>query len=88
MGIPMLKIRRSRDRLILNMGIPILARHLHIEMAPRFRIQHLIMTMEPRIHPSRIIASSSGELLGQIRVSDQIIVTNIYCSISHTKYYI
>ena len=35
MGIPMLKIRRSRDRLIFNMGIPILVRwHLHIETAP------------------------------------------------------
>ena len=29
----MLKIRRSRDRLILNMGIPILVRHLYIETA-------------------------------------------------------
>ena len=29
--IPMLKIRRSRDRLIFNMGIPILVRHLYIE---------------------------------------------------------
>ena len=34
MGIPMLKIRRSRHRLIFNMGIPILARrHLYIETA-------------------------------------------------------
>ena len=34
MGIPVLKIRRSRDRLIFNMGIPILVRwHLYIEMA-------------------------------------------------------
>ena len=32
MGIPMLKIRWSRDRLIFNMGIPILVRqHLYIE---------------------------------------------------------
>ena len=36
MGIPMLKIRRSHDRLIFNMGIPILLRYLYIEMAPRF----------------------------------------------------
>ena len=36
MGIPMLKIRRSRDRLIFNMEIPILIRrHIHIETAPR-----------------------------------------------------
>ena len=36
MGIPMLKIRRSQDRLIFNMGIPILVRlHLYIETAPR-----------------------------------------------------
>ena len=35
MGIPMLKIRRSQDRLIFNMGIPILVRrYLYIEMAP------------------------------------------------------
>ena len=35
MGIPMLKIRWSRDRLIFNMGILILARrHLYIETAP------------------------------------------------------
>ena len=35
MGIPMLKIRRSYDRLIFNMGIPILIRrHLNIEMSP------------------------------------------------------
>ena len=35
MRIPMLKIRRSRDRLIFNMGIPILVRqHLYIETAP------------------------------------------------------
>ena len=35
MGIPVLKIRRSRDRLIFNMGIPILVRRqLYIETAP------------------------------------------------------
>ena len=34
-GIPMLKIRRSQDRLIFNMGIPILVRrHLYIDTAP------------------------------------------------------
>ena len=34
-GIPMLKIRRSWDRLIFNMGIPILVRrHLYIETVP------------------------------------------------------
>ena len=34
-GIPILKIRRSRDRLIFNMGIPILVRrHIYIETAP------------------------------------------------------
>ena len=36
MRIPMLKIRRSGDRLIFNIGIPILVRwHLYIEKAPR-----------------------------------------------------
>ena len=35
MGIPMLKIRRSRDRLIFNMAFPILVRrHLYIETPP------------------------------------------------------
>ena len=35
MGISMLKIRRSRDRLIFNIGIPILVRrHLYNETAP------------------------------------------------------
>ena len=34
MGIPMLKIRRSQDRLIFNMGIPLPVRHLYIEAAP------------------------------------------------------
>ena len=35
MGRPMLKIRRSRDCLIFNMGIPILLRrHLYIETPP------------------------------------------------------
>ena len=45
-GIPMLKIRRSWDRLFFNMGIPILVRrHLYIEMAPwwpfQYRPRHL-----------------------------------------------
>ena len=36
----MLKIRRSRDRLIFNMGIPILVRrHLNIETVPRLWTQ-------------------------------------------------
>ena len=36
MGIPMLKIRRSQDRLIFNIGIPILVRqHLYIEIPPK-----------------------------------------------------
>ena len=35
MGIPMLKIKRSQDRLIFNMGIPILVRrYLYIETPP------------------------------------------------------
>ena len=39
-GIPMLKIRQSGDRLIFNMGIPILVRHLYIETTtPRGLIQ-------------------------------------------------
>ena len=39
MGIPMLQIRRSWDRLIFNMGIPILVRrHLYTETAPRWHM--------------------------------------------------
>ena len=35
MGIPMLKIRRSQDRLIFNMGIlTLVRRHLYIQMPP------------------------------------------------------
>ena len=41
MRISMLKIRRSQDCLIFNMGIPILVRrHLYIEMAPRFSVSY------------------------------------------------
>ena len=40
-GSPMLEIRRSRDRLIFNMGILIMARHLYIETVPWcFRKSH------------------------------------------------
>ena len=39
MGISMLKIRRSRDCHIFNMGVPILVRrHLYIETAPRLAL--------------------------------------------------
>ena len=38
-GIPMLKIRRSRDRLIFNMGIPISGKDgLYIETGPRWQV--------------------------------------------------
>ena len=38
-GIPMIKIRQSRDRLIFSMGIPILVRqHFYIETAPWSRL--------------------------------------------------
>ena len=41
-GIPILKIRRSWDRLIFNIGIPILVRwHLNNEMAPRYPSQSI-----------------------------------------------
>ena len=40
MGIPMLKIRRSRDRLIFNTGIPLrVRRYLYIETAPWWEIE-------------------------------------------------
>ena len=40
-GISMLKIRRSRDRVIVNMGIPILVRrHLYIETTARLSTGH------------------------------------------------
>ena len=41
MRISMLKIRRSQDHLIFNMGIPILVRrHLYIETPPRFSMSY------------------------------------------------
>ena len=41
MGFPMLKIRWSRDCLIVNMGIPVLVRqHLYIETVPRILFQY------------------------------------------------
>ena len=37
-GIPMLRIRRSEDRLIFNMGIPVLVRwHFYVETEPSLR---------------------------------------------------
>ena len=47
MGIPMLKIRWLRDRLIFNMGILISVRRLYIEMAPRFRNRLSHCTVSP-----------------------------------------
>ena len=48
MGIPMLKIRWLRDRLIFNMGILIsVRRRLYIEMAPRFRNRLSHCTVSP-----------------------------------------
>ena len=45
MRIPMLKTRRSRDRLIFNIGIPILARrHLYIETPPLLLHKHVCHT--------------------------------------------
>ena len=48
MGIPMLKIRRMWDRLILSMGIPILVRrHLYIETPPdSYKYTHLSKTLK------------------------------------------
>ena len=47
MGIPMLKTRQSWDRLVLNMGIPLLVRrHLNIETA-----SWLLGTISGACHP-------------------------------------
>ena len=46
MVIPMLKMRRSWERIIFNMGIPILVRrHIYIEMAPAFHynLSHILI---------------------------------------------
>ena len=69
MGIPMLKIRRSQDRLIFNMRIPILVRwHLSIEMSTRLGlcnslgpilVRHLSTEMAPRFG----LCSSPGPIL-------------------------
>ena len=51
MGIPMLKIRRSWDRLIFNMGIPkLVRRHLYIEMAPRASAAIVLTQLSWNIH--------------------------------------
>ena len=43
-GIPMLKIRRSRDRLTFSMGIPILVIwHLYIQMPPLVLVNHMAL---------------------------------------------
>ena len=48
MESPMLKIRRSRDRLIFNMGIPILVRrHLYIETPPGAVFHLWLWTSQP-----------------------------------------
>ena len=52
MGIPMWKIRRSWDRLIFNMGIPILVRrHLYIETSRRIglcsRLRVVVFPLNP-----------------------------------------
>ena len=58
--IPMLKIRRSRDRLIFNMGIPILVRrHLYIETAPRFHFCHETTNPVPNLKAPLIVCRSS-----------------------------
>ena len=61
MGIPMLKIRRSQDRLIFNMGIPILVRlHLYIETAPwsLFYLSHCIAVFNNYVLFDHVILSS------------------------------
>ena len=50
MEIPMLKIRRSRDRLIFNMGIPIQVRHIYIEMTSRFLHSFFAQILHSRQH--------------------------------------
>ena len=42
MGIPTLMRRRSRDRLMISMGIPILIRHLYVETASNFNNNFII----------------------------------------------
>ena len=59
-GIPMLKIRRSQDRLIFNMGIPILlSRHLYIATGPRF----LDFTTSFNSRPSALIKALQCAIL-------------------------
>ena len=55
-GIPILKIRRSRDRLIFNIGIPILVRrHLSFETTPWFSVLgwHLTSIGNPTVEIRR-----------------------------------
>ena len=59
MGIPILKIKRSRDRLILNMWIPILLiwQHLYIETAPRPFVKQTSVIISYSITPGNPFAN-------------------------------
>ena len=65
-GISMLKVRRSRDRLIFNMGIPILVRrHLYIETASWFPSQGASnMESVSMSWHHHVITSFRGQLYG------------------------
>ena len=71
MGTPMLKIRRSRDCLNFNMGIPkLVRRRLYIETAPRYHVPFGGRGFLPRLRASRSRAAfflrmawSSGETI-------------------------
>ena len=69
-GIPMLKKRRSRDRLIFNMGIAILViRHLYIKTAPR----HPLESHQRRLNSlrmSRIIYHVTTQVSTSLRPSE------------------
>ena len=75
----MLKIRRSRDRLILNMGIPILVRrHLYIETAPcNWNLAENSYVVPNVLWYWVSFAVKSGEAMGSFEVNINVRLTNM-----------
>ena len=71
----MLKIRRSRDRLIFIMGIPILVRrHLYIDTAPQESINYPIKALHCETHFNLFLGLSTicdcNVTMSQIKLPD------------------
>ena len=89
MGIPMFKIRWSRDHLIFNMGIPILVRrHLYIETAPRSPVHMETVNIDGLVQDCINTSALAMESLQSCTKPSIDIRDNIYrktSNISHIK---